>query len=346
VKGIARVLVRIIADDLTGAADAAAPFARSGLSATVCLQPGPPPAGVAVVSVVTDSRRCPAATSAATVARAVAHFPERAGAVCFKKIDSLLRGSVGAETAAALRAWGIAHAVVAPALPALGRTTVGGVQLVHGRPVSPSPDRRETAPTADLHKMMHGLPCTVYDAGTDADLDAVVERHWGTEVLWVGSAGLAAAIARRIGGCADVPALRPRADAVLIVSGSRTQVTSGQIAVLGAPDCGQDPQRARRALTQGGVAVLRAGTVAEWGALVEAAAQVAADCAILTGGDTALAVLKRQGVRRLDLLGEPWPGTSLGRDPASGRMVLTKSGSFGDDAALRAIVGWLRGEGS
>ena len=60
----------------------------------------------------------------------------------FKKIDSTLRGNVGAELAAALHASRDVRpgaprriAIMAPAFPAFGRTTKDGTQLVHGQPL-------------------------------------------------------------------------------------------------------------------------------------------------------------------------------------------------------------------
>ena len=58
---------------------------------------------------------------------------------------------------------------------------------------------------------------------------------------------------------------------------------------------------------------------------------------ILTGGDTAISVLKRLGLTRLEVVCELLPGIPLlvGTD-ASGqlRQVITKSGSFGDEQTL------------
>ena len=60
----------------------------------------------------------------------------------YKKIDSTLRGHVGVELAAALEAWRSVRrggprpvAVCAPAFPAAGRTTLDGMQWLHGKPL-------------------------------------------------------------------------------------------------------------------------------------------------------------------------------------------------------------------
>ena len=65
-----------------------------------------------------------------------------AQAIVLKKIDTALRGHLGAELDAAIAAAGAAEAFVLPAIPRVGRTTVGGeqridgvepIQLVHGQ---------------------------------------------------------------------------------------------------------------------------------------------------------------------------------------------------------------------
>ncbi len=338
-----RVLLRMLADDLTGAADAAAPLTRAGLTAYACLEAGAPIPPTDVLALVTASRLAEPAAAAAAVRRAAATAPAAPEALSFKKVDSLLRGSVAEETLAALQAWGLPRAVVAPALPALGRTTVGGVQLLHGRRVDALEGQPERSTDADLRAVLQGVPCEVCDAVGDADLDAVVARFWGQPVLWVGTAGLAAALARRLAP-GTAPRAAWRAADVLVVAGSRTAVTARQLAVLAAPDCGQDAQAAQRALATDGLALLRADTPDQWPPLIEAAARVRTTASVLTGGDTALAVLRRRGVTGLELLGEERPGTAVARDPVAGGLILTKSGSFGDEQTLRSIVGGLKGD--
>ena len=133
----------MVADDLTGANAAAAGFARSGFrSATVSA--GEHADVVAhmmsrfdVVVATTDSRHLDPAEAARRVAAVVrAGWPVRL--VC-NRIDTTLRGNVGATTRAVLdevtTASEGAQVVVlcAPAHPAAERQTIGGVQLLGGR---------------------------------------------------------------------------------------------------------------------------------------------------------------------------------------------------------------------
>src|SRR5687767_15126123 len=117
----------IVADDLTGAADTGACFASAGLGTVIRLSGTTIPiADVAVIS--TKSRDLDGSAAAATVRAAVIGL---AGAQdkskprwIYKKIDSALRGHPRVELLAAMEAIGATRALVAPAFPAEGRTTV------------------------------------------------------------------------------------------------------------------------------------------------------------------------------------------------------------------------------
>ena len=100
----------ILADDLTGAADCAAQALRHGLRATVSLRPGADNGAADVVALDLDTRAGPAAGARAAT-RAAAHgAPE----LLYVKLDSLLRGHLGAAIDGALDASGAELALVAP----------------------------------------------------------------------------------------------------------------------------------------------------------------------------------------------------------------------------------------
>jgi uncharacterized protein YgbK (DUF1537 family) len=54
----------------------------------------------------------------------------------YKKIDSALRGPIGAEVEAVMEALDLPLSFIAPAFPEQGRTTVGGIHRIHGVPVA------------------------------------------------------------------------------------------------------------------------------------------------------------------------------------------------------------------
>ena len=113
-------LVRVVADDLTGALDAAAPLA--GLAGPLPVFWDAQAAGGARGSFALDSesRDVPAPAS---------WFEALQGAdLAYKKIDSLLRGRTVEEIAACLDSDAFASAVIAPAFPAQQRITRGGRQ--------------------------------------------------------------------------------------------------------------------------------------------------------------------------------------------------------------------------
>ena len=92
--------VRILADDLTGACDSAAPFAACGLGVRVWLGE----AGTAAEPVQafnTASRGLEPQLAAEAVARAAAAIPRGQRTLWFKKVDSAGRGAIAAELRAA-----------------------------------------------------------------------------------------------------------------------------------------------------------------------------------------------------------------------------------------------------
>ena len=127
----------IQADDLTGAADTAVGFAAAGLETLVvpwrdgALAEVPEAAVLAFDTASRDVDASVAADRAGAVARWFAsHCDDRAW--MYKKLDSTLRGNVAAELSAIERELSPSQVVVAPAFPALGRTTVDGVQRWDG----------------------------------------------------------------------------------------------------------------------------------------------------------------------------------------------------------------------
>jgi uncharacterized protein YgbK (DUF1537 family) len=267
--------ILIIADDLTGAADTGAAFANAGWLTLIIplldqgrLEPTAqvPESDVLVVS--TESRGLAREEAAAQVRRAVHQIKSEGEAglpYVYKKIDSTLRGHTGAELAAAMDALGLGQALIAPAFPAQGRTTVGGHQLVDGVPVEhtsfgsevPCSDLlalfqlRQTGDPArliDLNRVRRGPDAicealdaarsemVVADAKTDTDLAAIAEAGLRCGIrLWCGSAGLARALCQVLpppSYKAPHPAIPPGPDRpVLVVAGSRHARTARQVEV-------------------------------------------------------------------------------------------------------------------
>lgn len=139
-----------MADDLSGAADCAAAFARVCGPVSVVLGDGQ--AQSACMAIDTDSRAMERAAAVAATARAFEQIADNGFVhqLVYKKIDSTLRGHVGAELAAALgTAPRFTGAVVAPSFPEQGRTLSGGRLCLQGRPVG------EPGQAGDLMSMLH-----------------------------------------------------------------------------------------------------------------------------------------------------------------------------------------------
>ena len=254
--------VGIVADDLTGAFDAAAPFAARGMTTLVATAPDGLATDGDVVSLTTASRHLPAAEAQAAVKAGYAAMARLAPAVWFKKIDSTLRGHVAVELVAGLAASGRTELVVTPAVPSQGRTVVGGEVHVHGVPLGNTVDVHDAISGTSARPLAEqlaaadpSLVCEVVrneppragrrawiaDASCDGDLAAIAD--WALQraetALLAGAAGLGSALA---GALVPEP-LPPRlpgaaARPILSVLGSRAAAGRRQAeALLARGDC-------------------------------------------------------------------------------------------------------------
>jgi len=299
----------LIADDLTGACDAAVHFARRGRRTVVPLAFDSEIPDADVVAVSTESRGMAGEDLSRLMAEVARRLPVRDARILYKKIDSTLRGDVAGEIAAAVEAFECDSAVITPAFPAVGRIVEAGWLKVAGDPdFAPVP----VAPLGVPCRVTHLIPA---EARCDRDLDRIVSEAWSLpgRVLWAGSGGLAAALARTL-----APAR------VLFCLGSPHPATLAQEALLMA----ERPEHL----------VLRiVGQVPE---LPDAAALV------LSGGDTASLVCRSLGVRRIDLHDEILPGIPRGvlvGGRFDGMQVATKSGGFGAPDALVRVADYFTG---
>jgi len=131
--------IGIIADDLTGANDTALQFHLKGCNIQILLDYNIDPAGkhnTQAWAVSTETRNKPPEEAHETVFKATRRLIENFNAeYIYKKIDSTLRGNVAQEILAAIDAMEGDAAVVVPAFPSEGRTTVGGYHLLKGVPL-------------------------------------------------------------------------------------------------------------------------------------------------------------------------------------------------------------------
>ena len=85
-----------------------------------------------VIIMSTESRNVPMEKAYSQVLEALEGFRQQDCRLIYKKIDSTLRGNIGAELSAVLKSGQADCVIVAPALPFNGRTTVNGVHYVYG----------------------------------------------------------------------------------------------------------------------------------------------------------------------------------------------------------------------
>ena len=211
--------VAIVADDLTGAADTGSAFATAGLS-TIVSWSRIALAGARfdadVVSLDLETRIGDAVSAQETTLRVVRTLRHAGARAIYKKCDSMLRGHIGEEVAAAISAWHPSSlGLVAPAFPAAGRVTIAGRQHVDGvaldRPAIASTLQDaglsirsvdlETIRRSGLDEWLHScraarIDAVVFDAETADDVRAIARAgaRLGPAVVWVGSGGLARAL--------------------------------------------------------------------------------------------------------------------------------------------------------
>jgi uncharacterized protein YgbK (DUF1537 family) len=387
-------VVSIIADDLTGACDTGCLFAGPGPVGVVAA-PALPFSDRRAIAVDTESRPLGPEAAAAAARAAAARLDGRlAGGVTFKKIDSTMRGAVGAELAALLERGPFAGALVCPAFPAQGRVVRDGRLLVDSVPVHESafaadPAFRAAASEmtallgvagpavvpltlaevrAGREKILHRLEAhpgaiVAADAETDDDLAALaaaLAEAPGT--LAAGAAGLGRALSRVL-GTAGPAATLPPGTARLVVVGSRHPAGRALVEALArAGAVCVEADEAGHGETAPAVAALAAGrpaVVAASAAPALAPDAVAREVAraaahilerarpaltVVTGGETAYALIQRLAPTRFDLHGAPAEGLALGAlAMPDGRSIalLTKAGGFAAAPLLSLMAGGL-----
>jgi len=343
----------IVADDLTGACDAAGTLTRYG-PVPMALDGNIPSGRIAAIDL--DTRRLDAVRARRRVARAVRSVePE---AIVYKKVDSQLRGNVAAELNGVLDVRP-GPLLFIPALPEENRVAVAGIYHVDRRRISL---RRALAglasrlqfadPTRPPHLVMKGSVVLTGDATSRRDL-----RRWA-RVL--GALGVTA-VAGSAGLVAEIPhALRwSRREAgvnwrplrhTIVAIGSREArarqqlralATARNVSIRSALDRHSIDSDLRE-----GIALLE-GDTALLGRAVSRLEPRNVGALVLCGGETARAVLTRSGATRLLVTGEILPRIPLATITGGsfqGKRVVTKAGSFGPpDALVRAVAALERG---
>jgi len=153
----------VVADDLTGAAEIGGVAARYGLTAEVALDEVPE-SRAQVLVLDTNTRSLPLREAVERIQSLAAGISRYRNRRLFKKVDSVLRGPVAAETAALMEAAGKARAVLVPANPGMGRVIRDGRYWIGGRLAEETEFRNDPehpVRTSDVVKMVGPAPAGV-----------------------------------------------------------------------------------------------------------------------------------------------------------------------------------------
>ncbi len=213
------------------------------------------------------------------------------------------------------------------------------------------------------------------DAENDDDLDTIAQGgiDSGCEIMWLGTAGLSRRLAAvlPLPRQADAPSERGCEKPLLLVVGSPSAATGRQLERLRRePDLTEvildqaagdssAVNEARAAVAEilergcdcaltlsGGGGAREAGRAGTRRLADVAGAAELCGGLVLTGGETARAVLESMALAGLTLARELRPGIALGyTDGPSSLPVAVKAGGFGDDDALVACREAMRGPG-
>lgn len=357
--------LRLLADDMTGALDSASAFVPvfGAMPVSGALSDNP-------TQVLDSATREVEAEKAAAHLRLLAPFLAPApGRLSFFKVDSLLRGNAGAELAAILERQTFDQVIIANAMPFQGRWTRGGrqVRLKDGAETPTGEDLPRTLPChgvkARLAQPTEGVQpgVTLFDSETQADLNAIVRAGLAASgnTLWVGSGGLAGALARALARHAVSPP--PFSGPVLGLIGSQHRMMLAQLRQVAArvealADHGPATAArvAQRLAQEPAVFLLcdlpagitrneaHARIEARFAGLVEALAPPG--LLFVSGGETLRSLMPPLEAQALEVVGEIEPGAPVSRLLGGrwhGTLVLSKSGAFGSEDFLVRLLSLL-----
>lgn len=363
--------IRLVADDLTGALDAAVQFTALDRGLSVLLDGHSGAASPSSAAISTNSRDLDASAAAARMAGAAA-FLGGAG-LRFLKIDSLLRGHWPEAIAMALRAGPDQLCVFAPAFPNQQRIMRGGRQYAPRTdgalvPLERDADRELArvglrmaripagiAPDADIPAAPGSV--LVCDALGQDDLNRLVAaaQRVGPPILWCGSAGLARALAGRA-----PPVIVPQPARRLVIVGSNHRVTYGQVAAVPASSAARIPltDDAEQSALRVAASLEHGNCIVTPGLPDDITAQAAAPVIearlratlprlakpqeiVVIGGETLDAACKAVGANALHPRGEIMPGVPVSRVVGGawdGIDLISRSGAFGAPDFLARLL--------
>lgn len=269
----------IIADDLTGAADTGVqfcPFFDETVLVPYHQLPNvfatTPDAVSQAMSIYTNSRALEADTARERLGSVASQFSQSKPKWIYKKVDSCLRGNLGAEIEAVMDTLGFELSFIAPAFPEMGRTTVNDIHQVYGIPVSQTEISRDPVTPVTESRLSHvvaeqsrypvghvaldflegdetrlpeeierqaslGNKHIAFDITSQDHLDKIARLFFSSsrKILPVGSAGLATNLGRLLPAKPSSKEYKDRTSESgnhLLVCGTASEVTNLQIKTL------------------------------------------------------------------------------------------------------------------
>jgi uncharacterized protein YgbK (DUF1537 family) len=358
--------LRLLADDLTGALDAAAQFTGALGPVTVRFRSDDwrgPESALAFDSATRDADESRVSADLWRLARFFA-----GARLAFKRVDGALRGHPAFELERSIRLGGFRSCVIAPAEPALGRATRGGVQHARDRDGAWRPERAEFV--GDLRALGLDLRIAVRpdaigregvflcDAETDADLRAIAAagKQLAPPVLWCGTAALARALVAAPRSLESVPP-----EPLLAIVGSHHPATRAQLdrvedshpeLWIAVREGAAEAEEVRGCLAARGAALVTF-LLPDYMFDAEATRRLGAILADLlpqleppgglfvSGSETLRGVAEALDAEALDVAGEVAPGLPASRlrgGAWDGLPVVSKSGAAGDADLLARVL--------
>lgn len=270
-EGEDMIKLAVIADDLTGANDTALQFAKRNIKSSVEINfmKMEDVEDKEVIVVDTDSRDLDKELSYKKVKDICEKISKYDIKCIYKKIDSTLRGNLGAEIKAVDDVFNPDIVIIAPAYPANQRITIGGYHLLEGKPIElteianapKTPVKKSYLPsilTEQVNEKIAILDFKLLRQRTDIISKKIVEflqekKRWIVcdiieeenfitlmdavssykNILWVGSAGLAEYLPYYYRWSGEkVLSMDKRKGAILVCAGSVSHITQNQVQTL------------------------------------------------------------------------------------------------------------------
>jgi uncharacterized protein YgbK (DUF1537 family) len=295
----------------------------------------------------TNSRSVSENKAARKVKKAGKYLEDWNAEFFYKKIDSTLRGNIGAELEALAEELEVDAIPVCAAFPDMGRTTVNSVHYVGGKKVGES-EYSEDAASPVKESNIKDLICSqtkhpekiqAKDASTNEDLERLSKETSG--IVFAGAAAWAGKLADCwITSSRKLPPVVMSPGPVLVVSGSLNPVAMGQI------NCWEKEGLASMEMneSQEGIDFARdllVKTVSEKiDGSIKKLNKVAGnlwnkkvwDRVILNGGDTAYGFMDCIGISRVTVVKSLVPGIALTEN--QGEYFVLKPGGYGQSQTL------------